>query len=459
MTTGRSAPLFFMPMFKNILVLSLLIVGISLNARTDLAWLETFDPQPPAFRDVDYSIVELGAQPDDIVATSEAIRSAIQECSTQGGGRVIIPAGKWLTGPIKLLDNVNLHLEEGAYLEFSDRFEDYLPVVLIQRGGYLCYNYSPPIYARDATNIAITGKGTIDGNGQVWWPWKQNQPGMVRLFEMGNEKVPIKERIFGTPEDGVRPPFVQFIHCKNILLDGPRFIDGPSWMIHPVYSENIIIRNIEVISLGPNNDGIDIDGCRNVLIENCFLDTGDDAICLKSGRGVDVLEPDLPTENVVVRNSRVQQGNGGFVIGSEMSSSVRNVLVENCEFDDTDRGIRLKTRPGRGGVVENITIRNISMKNIRHEAIRLTLNYNMEPLERGDAAQQLMGLALPIVRNLFIENVYSESARKSIEIVGLPGSLIQNLHLKNVHVRGHEKGTIEFVDDMIVENFTAEIAD
>ena len=224
------------------------------------------DFQPPVFNNQDFDIREYGAQANNSAfLNTGAIKKAIAACNQAGGGIVLVPSGIWYTGPIHLQSNVNLHLEEGAELRFSKNFEDYLPVVLIQRGGFFCYNYSPPIYARNGENIAITGSGILNGQGQAWWPWKKKQPGMVQLFEMGKSRVPVEERVFGTEEAGIRPPFIQFLECKNIYLQGVTVIDGPSWNVHPVFCENIIIREIKVIAHGPNNDGINPDGCKNWL--------------------------------------------------------------------------------------------------------------------------------------------------------------------------------------------------
>ncbi len=420
------------------------------SAETSLDWLETFEVSEPSFPDSRYTIEQFGAQPDNKEANTKAFRNAIQTCHESGGGTVVVPAGVWQTGPIELRSNVNLHLESGATIAFSDRFEDYLPVVLIQRGGYFCYNYAPPIYAKDCENIAITGAGVIDGQGQVWWPWKQNQPGMVELFEMGKRETPIEERIFGTPEDGVRPPFVQFIECKNALIDGVSFVNGPSWNLHPVWCENLVIRNVSIVSHGPNNDGIDIDGCRNVLIENCYLDVGDDNIALKSGRDEEAWRIGRPTENVVVRNCQTKAGHGGFVIGSEMSADVRNVLVENCHFDGTRRGIRFKSRLGRSGIVENVVLRNITMENIKGEAIIANLHYDAEPIERNmNYNSRAAGKKLePTFRNIRISGVTCLSSQIGIYIRGLDTAPIESLVIEQVSIRSKEASLFENVSGL-----------
>ncbi len=397
------------------------------------------DLQPPVFRDQTFDIREYGAKPggDTTFLNTEAISKAIDACNQSGGGKVLVPAGVWLTGPIHMKSNVNLHLEEGAELKFSKRFDDFLPVVLIQRGGFFCYNYSPPLYAHKCENIAITGEGILNGQGQAWWPWKNKQPGMVHLFEMGKSRVPVEKRVFGTEEAGVRPPFIQFIDCKNVFLQGITVKDGPSWNVHPVFCENLIIREIKVVAHGPNNDGIDPDGCKNVLIEDCYLNVGDDAICLKSGRDEEAWEIGRPLENVVIRCCKVNKGHGGIVIGSEMSAGVRNILVENCHFDGTAKGLRFKSRIGRGGIVGNIWIRNIRMVKIRGEAIIFNLNYNGEPIERdmnySNRNNELEHA--PIFRNFYMEDISCESAGTAVKLAGLPGNYLSGLYFKDISIK------------------------
>ena len=407
-------------------------------------WITSLEAnlKAPKFKADTFNIKEFGAKPDDIEINSQSFSKAIAACHKSGGGVVYVPAGIWKTGPFHLKSNVNLHLDEDAVISFSENYNDYLPVVLIQRGGYYCYNYSPPVYAIGSENIAITGKGTIDGNGQVWWPWKKNQPGMVELFKMGKARVPVEERVFGTPEDGVRPPFVQFIKCKNILIDGPVFLDGPSWNIHPVQSENLIIRNIKIEAHGPNNDGIDPDGCKNVLIENCTLDVGDDNIALKSGRDEEAWEIGNTTENVIVRNCLSLRGHGGFVIGSEMSAGVRNVLVENCSFRNTDRGIRIKTRYGRGGFVRNITIRNIAMQDIKKEAIVINMHYDGEPIEKEIEFPE-SDKAMPLISEINISNIECNSARTAIKLIGLGPGTLNEINMDQINITAKQGKIIE----------------
>jgi polygalacturonase len=379
----------------------------------------------PAFPDRTFAVTDFGARPGGTAMNTRAIAEAIAACARAGGGRVLVPAGVWRTGPIHLKSNVDLHVAEGAELRFSDRFDDYLPVVYMQRGGVRCYNYSPLIYARRCTNVAVTGAGTLNGQGQAWWPWKNRQPGMERLFAMGARQIPVEQRVFGTEADGVRPCFIQPIDCANVLLEDFTLINGPSWNIHPVTCENVTVRRVRVTTMGPNNDGIDPDSCRNVIVEDCFLDTGDDCICLKAGRNEDGWAVGKPCENVVVRRCRTRRGHGGIVFGSEMSAGIRNVLVHDCRFEGTQRGIRIKSLPGRGGAIENLWFRNLVMDGVG-AAIHLTLRYARTP---NDAD------AMPVFRNVHVRDLACTNARVAVEMLGLPGGdYIDNVTLDDVAI-------------------------
>ena len=435
----------------SLLLLSALLTGCSnrhLKDQTENKIPFDFpDLKAPVFRDQVFNIRDYGAKSGDTTfLNTKAIRNAIEACHNAGGGRVLVPAGVWLTGPVHLKSNVNLHLEEGSELMFSQRYDDYLPVVLIQRGGSFCYNYSPLVYARDCENIALTGTGVLNGRGQAWWPWVKRQPGMTQLFQMSKAGVPIEERVFGTEEAGVRPPFIQFLECKNVLLQGVTVKDGPSWNVHPVFCENLIIREIKIMSPhGPNNDGIDPDACRNVLIEDCYIDAGDDAICLKSGRDEEAWKIGRPLENVVIRRCTTKAGHGGFVIGSEMSAGVKNILVEDCHFDGTNKGLRFKSQVGRGGVVENVWARNITMEKIRNEAIHFDLLYYSKPVEGPQ-------INAPTFRNIQMENITCESARIAISMTGLPGNYLRELFFKNVSIKARTGLISRDVHDLSFDN-------
>ncbi|MHC4622114.1 MAG: glycoside hydrolase family 28 protein, partial [Planctomycetota bacterium] len=235
---------------------------------------------------------------------TKAFAAAVAACNEAGGGKVIVPPGTWLAGPIHLRSNVNLHLESGAEIRFSTDFEDYLPVVFTRYEGIECYNYSPPIYANDCTNIAVTGSGKLNGQGQAWWTKKQKQKEAAQKLHEMTRGVPVKDRIFGRPDAFLRPSFIQFINCRDVLLEGVTVGSGPMWTIHPVYCENVIVRKVTLHTKGPNNDGVNPDSCKNVLIEYCNFDTSDDAIAVKSGRDEDGWRVGRPSENIVVRHCR-----------------------------------------------------------------------------------------------------------------------------------------------------------
>lgn len=402
------------------------------------AWADgPAEPKPPfpmvmptatVFPSRTFDIRDYGAVPGGETLNTKAIAAAIAACVQAGGGRVLVPAGVWLTGPVHLRSKVELHVAEGAELRFSKNYTDYLPVVYMQRGGVRCYNYSPLIYARDCTDVAVTGAGTLNGQGDAWWPWKKKQPGMDRLFAAGARQLPIELRVFGTEADGVRPPFIQTIDCRNVLLEGFTLRDGPSWNIHPVTCENLIVRKVSVIAKGPNNDGIDPDSCKNVLIEDCLLDTGDDCICLKAGRDEDGWGVGRPCENIIIRRCRTKLGHGGVVLGSEMSAGIRNVFVYDCEFDGTDRGVRIKSLPGRGGFMENVWIQDVRMRKIRMTAVDITLRYgDRSVIDPATKAQ-------PVLRGFHLRNITCEQAQTAIDLAGLADNRIRDVSFENMAV-------------------------
>jgi len=384
------------------------------------------DLEVPQFRDEDFVITDFGATPGKEVKSTEAIAKAIAACNAAGGGRVVIPAGNWLTGPIHLKSNVNLHLAAGATVRFSQDFEDYLPVVFTRWEGMECYNYSSPIYANGLTNIAITGEGVFEGQGSVWWDWKKQKQAATakRLYQMIVDGIPPSERILGKPEDGMRPNFVTLMSCRKILIENVTFRDGPMWTLHPVYCNEMIVRGVKVITIGPNNDGINPDSTQNLLIEDCYFSTGDDCVVLKAGLNEDGWRVGRPTQNVVIRRIFGNAGHGGVVVGSEMSGSVRNVYAHDCYFEGTDRGIRLKSMRGRGGVVENLWFDNIRMKNIGGQAIRMNMFYSSSTVQPATAIPAAF-------RDIYISNVECDGAARAIELIGLPELPIQSIFIEN----------------------------
>jgi polygalacturonase len=393
----------------------------------------------PSFPDRTFDIREYGAvlcpwgQPETRKSTA-AIQNAIEACHKAGGGRVLIPKGDWLTGAIHLRSHVNLHVAEGATVHFSNDLADYLPAVHVRCEGVEAYNYSPLIYAPHAENIAITGRGTLHGHGRWWWQWARDND---RGDRVEAAKVPMEQREYGKGggREGMRPTFIVPWKARNVLIEGITLRESPMWNVHPVYSENIIVRGITVQSLeSPNGDGIVPDSCRNVLIEYNHLETGDDAVVIKSGLNEDGLKIGIPSENIVVRNFTardVRTGSGGIVFGSETSGGIRNVYVHDAYFDGCDRGIRFKTTRGRGNVIENIHVSNVRMENIEAQAINFNSYY-----ERNATGKS------PLFRNIYIDHVQVDGARTAIEMIGLPEKWLENVRVRNAVFANVQDGAI-----------------
>lgn len=386
-----------------------------------------------------YLITDFGAKPDTPdEPCHEAINRAIVTCSLDGGGTVLVPKGTFHTGPITLKSNVNLHVEEGAELKFSTDQSLYFPGVLTRWEGLDCYNARPLIYAYGEKNIAITGKGIIDGQGsmETWWPmcgaarygWKegmvaQRNGGRERLLMYGETSTPIYKRVM-KPEDGMRPQLINLYSCQTVLIEDVTLLNSPFWVIHPLLCESLIVRGVKVFNRGPNGDGCDPESCKNVLIEGCTFDTGDDCIAIKSGRNADGRKWNIPSENIIVRNCFMKNGHGGVVIGSEISGGYRNLYVENCRMDspDLDRVIRIKTSTCRGGIIENVFVRNVTVGQCREAVLRINLQYeNREKCDRSFP---------PIVRNVHLKNVTCEKSQLGVLIIGLD----DDEHVYNVSV-------------------------
>lgn len=396
---------------------------------------------PPTFPDRDFDITDFGAVGDGRTDCTVAIKQAISACNESGGGRVVVPEGNFLTGAIHLKSNVNLHISENATILFSKDKKKFLPVVLTRFEGVECMNFSPLIYAYEQENVAVTGSGTLDGQAGLndWWPWKggrddgwkDGEPNQTRdrasLFQMAEDGVPVRDRVFG---DGhyLRPSFIQMYRSKNILIDGITIRRSPMWEIHPVLSENITVQNVSVISHGPNNDGCNPESSKYVLIRNSYFDTGDDCIAIKSGRNADGRRVNVASENIVIQGCTMKDGHGGVVIGSEMTGSCRNVFVEDCTMDspNLDRALRIKSNSMRGGMVENIYMRNVTIGEVKDAVIRVNFQYG-----EGDVGQ-----FTPVVRNIYVDNVTSRMSRYALLLSGYERSPISNLNLRNCRFDG-----------------------
>ncbi len=308
-------------------------------------------------------------------------------------------------------------------LLFSQDSSDYLPVVFARHEDTECFKYSAFIYADGQTDISITGKGVLDGQGESWWNWKTRRAtAETRLMAMGQEGIPVHERVFdGRNGNSLRPAFFQPMRCSNVLVEGVTFLYGAFWTITPTYCENVIIRNVHVETEGPrghapNGDGVDPSSSRNVLIEGCTFTTGDDCIAIKAGRDKDGMRVNKPTENIVVRDCTGRKGHGGIVVGSETAGSIRNVLATRCHFEGTDRMVRIKTQRGRGGIIENMWFRDLSGRNIQREAVHLTMLYTGTRLP-----VQPVTVATPQIRNIHFERISCSSGNgHAVELRGIP---------------------------------------
>ena len=409
----------------------------------------------PIFPGKNFSVIKYGAKGDGITDCTQAFKDAIEACNKAGGGKVVVPKGVFLSGAIHLKSNVNLYISEKATIKFYTEPGKYLPVVFTRFESVECYNYSPLIYAYGQENIAVTGKGLLDGQADDtnWWKWKgskdpneKNQKESVnKLNKMGEDGTPVSERIFGE-NYYLRSSFIQFIKCKNILIDGISIVRSPMWEINPVLSENITVQNIRISSLGPNNDGCDPESCKNVLIKNCVFNTGDDCIAIKSGRNNDGRRVNVPSENIVIQNCRMNDGHGGVVIGSEISGSVRNVFAENCVMDspNLDRALRIKTNSVRGGIVENIYLRNIKVGQVNEAVILVSFQY-----QEGDA-----GKFTPIVRNIIVSNVTSEKSDYGLYLDAYERSPVTNLVIENCKFNGVNNGNkLNFTRNLVFKEF------
>ena len=444
----------------------------------------------PAIPDYTVSIVEFGAVGDGKTPAGDAIEAAIEHVAGKGGGRVVVPRGIWLTGPIILKSNLNLHVERGALVVFSRNLDDY-PLIETSFEGLDTYRAISPIYGIGLENVAITGEGVFDGSGDAWRPldraevterhWKEHIARGGVLSEDGETWYPSESSMRGDPgnfnvpldrttreefeevRDFLRPVMVSIRESKNVLLDGPTFQNSPAWMLHPLMSENVIIRNLTILNpvYARNGDGLDLESSKNVFVYENAFDVGDDAMCIKSGKNEDGRRRGMPTENVVMRDNTVYKAHGGFVVGSEMSGGVRNVSVTNNLFMGTDVGIRFKSTRGRGGVVENIYISDIDMLDIVTEPIRINLYYGGEApspgqkfsvVDRKKAAEERPPVTVetPRFRNIHIENILCRGAHTALWIQGLPEMPVENVSIRNSTIAAGRGALVADIDGLVL---------
>jgi len=394
----------------------------------------------PVFPKRDFPVTDFGALGDGFTNCTEAFARAIEACHSAGGGRVMVPAGVWLTGAIHLKSNVNLYVGKDATIRFSTDPKDYLPLVFTRWEGVELMNYSPLIYAFEQENIAVTGEGTLDGQADDihWWPWKGQQEhgwregtpeqdsARNRLFAMGDANVPVAQRIFGEGSY-LRPNFFEPYRCKNVLIDGVTIRNAPFWEVHPVLCTNVTVSNLTIDSRGPNTDGCDPECCRDVLIDNCFFNTGDDCIAIKSGRNGDGRRVNVPSENIVIRKCTMKNGHGGVTIGSEITGGVRNVFAEDCHMDspELNHAVRIKNNVMRGGLLEHFYFRRIVVGEVSHAVLMIDFNY-----EEGAG-----GPFTPVVRDVQVETVVSGKSLYAVDAQGFESAPIYDLVLRDCDFR------------------------
>ncbi|SMD17688.1 Glycosyl hydrolases family 28 [Pedobacter nyackensis] len=443
-----------------------------------------------SFKKDTINVLKYGAKNDGLTLNTKSINQAITDCNQRGGGVVVIPEGLWLTGPIELKSNVNLHLQKNSLLQFTKDFNQY-PLVEGNWEGIPQMRNQSPIWAEGQENIAITGYGIVDGAGEAWRMVKKDkltETQWKKLLASGgvlseNQKIwyPSEKSLKGSKikdpgliaqdknaafyagiKDFLRPNLLVLTRCKRVLLEGVTFQNSPAWNLHPLMSEDITIRNVYAKNpwYAQNGDGLDLESCKNVLVEGSTFDVGDDGICIKSGRDAAGRKRAMPTENVVIRNSTVYHAHGGFVIGSEMSGGARNIFVTDCTFIGTDIGLRFKTTRGRGGVVENIYARNINMKDIAGEAILFDMYYAaVDPIPLTGEKRAIPKVELlpvtegtPMFRKFYITNVVCDGASKAVFVRGLPEMSISDIYLDNLTIKAKEGIDIQEAKNIQITN-------
>ena len=371
---------------------------------------------------------------------------------------MLVRGGRFLTGPIHLRSNVELHVAEGATIAFSRDPAAYLPAVFTRWEGMELMGYSPLIYAFEQENVAVTGEGTLDGQAdrEHWWPWKGNtvdgwiegtpnqRDARTRLMQAMEAGTPVEQRVFA---DGsyLRPQFIQPYRCRNVLIEGVTIRNSPMWEIHPVLCTNVTVRNVSIVTTGPNNDGCDPESCRDVLIEGCLFDTGDDCIAIKSGRNADGRRIAVPSENIIVRACRMKEGHGGVTIGSEISGGVRNVFVENCQMDSPvlERALRFKNNAMRGGLIEHVYMRNCTVGEVSDTVLSMDLYY-----EEGQK-----GPYVPIIRDVEMRNVTSRKSRYALFMRAYERSEISDVRIIDCRFDGVARGNVtEGVQGLVLED-------
>ncbi|HEV7241748.1 MAG TPA: glycoside hydrolase family 28 protein [Thermoanaerobaculia bacterium] len=459
------------------IVRNVLVAGAGLALAPRIAWSQSAPPLNVDLKNPWASLPDLLARitspriprRDFLITKYKTIHKAIDAAHKAGGGRVVVPEGDYETGAIHLKSRVELHVAAGATLRFSRDTSKY-PLVLSRWEGVELMNYSPLIYAFECEDVAVTGEGTLDGQAddEHWWPWKgvttgkradvtKNNEGPApqladrnQLFQQAEDGVSVAQRVYG-PGHFLRPSFIEPYRCTNVLIEGVTIRNAPFWVTHPTLCTNVTVRGIKVDSHGPNNDGCDPESCRDVLIEDCVFDTGDDCIALKSGRNADGRRLSTPVENVIIRNCEMKDGHGGITVGSEISGGARNVFAEKCRLDSEhlERALRFKTNTLRGGVIENVFVRDIEIGTVNLAPIEIDLRY--EPRDSGPF--------IPEVRNVLVERMRSKQSKHALYIRGLEQAPVRNIVIRDSEFRGVAQGhVIEGAVELTLERVITEAA-
>jgi polygalacturonase len=412
--------------------------------------------RPPRFPHKYFPVTRFGAKGDGVTDCTIAFARAVRACAHAGGGHVVVPGGRYLTGPIHLRSNVDLHVTADATIAFSQDPNHYLPAVFTRWEGTELYNYSPLIYAFEQQNIAVSGTGTLDGqaDNEHWWPWKGNvedgwEPGephqaaaRARLFAMAEQGVPVAQRVFGDG-DYLRPSFVQPYRCRNVLVAGVTIVNSPMWEVHPVLSRNVLVRDVTVVTHGPNNDGCNPESSKDVVIRGCTFDTGDDCIAVKSGRNADGRRVNVPSERILVEDCDFAAGHGGVTVGSEMSGGVREVYARNLRLSspDLDTALRFKTNSVRGGFIHDVHARDITIGTVGQAVITIDFYYEEGP---GHGFN-------PDVTGITAENLTVAEAGRALNLRGYPDNPVGAIHLTNVNFqRTAQPSIVENVSGLVL---------
>ena len=444
----------------------------------------------PVIPDLRVSVKDFGGVGDGVTLNTEAFAKAMKHLSDKGGGHLDVPAGIWLTGPIEILSNCDLHVTPNAVIVF-DPDRDLYPIIQTVFEGLDTRRCESPVHAEGARNISITGGGVLDGSGEAWrmvkkskltdGEWRKlvasggivSRDGRIWYPDEGFEKatmfsnmnvpsVDLTEEQWNEIKSFLRPNMVSLRNCENVLLEDCSFQNSPCWNVHPLMCKNIIVNRVNIRNpyYSQNGDAIDVDSCENVLITNSTFDAGDDGICIKSGKDADGRRRARPCKNLIVDNCTVFHGHGGFTVGSEMSGGVENIKVSNCRFLGTDVGLRFKSKRGRGGVVKNIYINDIYMKDILADAILFDLFYGgksaVEAAAEKDETVNVPAVPVdettPEFRDIYISNVCCNGASRAMLFNGLPEMPVTNINVSDCTITADEGITLRNSQDITFKN-------